>query len=111
MSKPPRHHPLPGDAQHLKAFSQRLTMLLNMRRLLGKPIITQADVHRELDSIGVSVSDGTVSRWFQGKFWPSEPRSMLGLAQVLEVDPAWLYFAEYSSASAPEELVSILSRR
>lgn len=108
MSKSPYKPTLPSDAEHLRAFSQRLALVLNMRRLLGKSVVSQADVHRGLEAIGVEVSDGTISRWFAGRFWPSEPRTAIGLAQVLGVDPGWLYYDTYSTAESPPDLRAIL---
>ena len=110
MSKSPYRPTLPSDAEHLQAFAQRLALVLNMRRLLGKQTISQADVAREMEALGVAVSDGTISRWFQGKFWPSDPRNAIGLARVVGVDPGWLYYGEYTTAAAPEDLRAILAR-
>lgn len=75
--------------------------------LLGRPpgkSPTQSELAQSVQNeIGKSVSQATVAGWLAGAF-PRSIESMLALAEVLDVDPGWLYFGEASKAPAPGQL-------
>jgi hypothetical protein len=96
------HKGHPSDARLCSQFGKRAHLALSLMGAAAQRRISQADVMRAVESYtSEAVSDATVSRWFSGKFMPSEPATMLAVARALQVDPGWLYFGDYSHAEGP----------
>lgn len=85
-------------------FGQRMFHAFTLLRL-RRGELSQAWVADQLGKVmgkREGYSPSAVSRWMGGQE-PGELETIIGLAQVLEVDPGWLAFGDASRAPAPSD--------